>query len=96
MSDKAKNESVEAAFIAGATDDQRSPEVRVVGTSNEGEIFLSFTNEMMFPPDFLTTLNLRYVKSDLTEVDPISATRLLSDEEEPKSQSMLTVQMLLT
>ena len=49
---------------------------------------------MLFPSDLQSTLNLDYLQSNLTDADPISYTRLLSDEQEPKSQSMLTVQML--
>jgi hypothetical protein len=69
----------------------------VVGNSNDGVIYLSFTNEMVFPPDLQSVLNLGYVQPKLTDVNPINADRLLSAEQEPlKSQSMLTVQMLLT
>ena len=68
----------------------------MLGSSNDGVIFLSFTKEMLFPSDLQKTLNLDYVQSNLNDVDPISSTRLLSDEQEPKSQNMLTVQMLLT
>jgi hypothetical protein len=48
----------------------------VEGDSNDGEIYLSFTNKMLFPADLKRLLNLGYVE----EADPISTARLLSDE----------------
>ena len=45
---------------------QRPPEVRILRISNNGEVFFTFTNEMMFPGNFTEILNDRSVKGTST------------------------------
>ena len=40
------------------------PEMRVLRISNDGKVFLSFTNEMVFPGNFTDILNVRVAKKD--------------------------------
>ena len=62
--------------VIQATDEQRNrpPEVRVLRISNNREVFLTFTNEMVFPSNFTDILNHRNV------VENAKGTRLLDDE----------------
>ena len=55
----------------------KPPEVRVLRISNDSELFLTFTHEMVFPNDFTDTLNKRSVKRKSTEpeTDPTWSTQ---------------------
>ena len=45
---------------------QKPPEVRILRISNYGEVFFTFTNEMIFPSNFTAILNKRSVKGTST------------------------------
>ena len=54
-----------------------SPEMRVLRISNDGKVFLSFNNYMVFPNNFTDILNVRIVKKDLNDTKSANDARLL-------------------
>ena len=61
------------------------PEVRINEISNGGDLFLGFTNEMVFPSNFTAILNDRNVSIKSTDTEPIKGKRTLTDELTGKS-----------
>ena len=59
---------------------QRPPEMRVLSISNDGKLFLSFTNYMVFPTDFADILNYRGPKKQLNDKKSTRDTRLLDQK----------------
>ena len=54
-----------------------SPEMRVLRISNDGKVFLSFNNYMVFPNNFTDILNVRIAKKDLNDTKSANDARLL-------------------
>jgi len=51
--------------------EKSSPEVEVIEISKEAELFLSFTNEMLFPSNFAEILNGKDVTKNSTDSKPV-------------------------
>ena len=51
--------------------------MRVLRISNDGKVFLSFNNYMVFPNNFTDILNVRIVKKDLNDTKSANDARLL-------------------
>ena len=67
------------------------PEVRINEISNGGDLFLGFTNEMVFPSNFTAILNDRNVSIKSTDTEPIKGKRTLTDELTGKSLLSLSL-----
>ena len=61
------------------------PEVRINEISNGGDLFLGFTNEMVFPSNFTAILNDWNVSIKSKDTEPIKGKRTLTDELTGKS-----------
>ena len=67
------------------------PEIRTKKISNTGDLYLGFTNEMVFPSNFTAILNDKNVSRKLKNTEPVKDERTLANELTGKSLLSLSL-----
>ena len=66
--------------------------MQVLKISKEGELNLSFSNEMLFPSNFMEILNGKSVSRNSIDTKPLKSGRFMAQEK--SSNSLITLKMI--